>query len=269
MTAVQCAWVGLCLPLLLAACAGSGEGLDESGRPGEPGNGDGVLMPDLQSIQDEVFTPICTQCHIGAGAPAGLRLDAASSYGSLVGVPSSEVPSLLRVKPGDPGSSYLVQKLEGRAAVGDRMPLGQPALPAATIAVIRQWISDGAPDVTAAGDARLAVKAVSASTQVISIALTRGVDASLVNATNVVLERSAATTEESEVVRTRARTSDYNDALILVVPERPLEPGDYRLVLRGTGPAALADWNAEMLDGDGDGSPGGDWRGTLTFGGAP
>lgn len=267
MTAVHCAWAGLCLPLLIAACAGSGEGLDENGRPGEPG-GDGVLTPDLQSIQEEVFTPICTQCHVGAGAPAGLRLDAASSYGALVGVPSSEVPSLLRVKPGDPGNSYLVQKLEGRAAVGDRMPLGQPALPEATIAVIRQWIADGAPDDAAAGATRLAVRTVSASAQVISVALTRGVDPSLVNESTVVLERRTGATD-AEVVRTRAGTSAHNEALILVVPEQPLERGDYRLVLRGSGPAALADWNAGVLDGDGDGNPGGDWHGRLTYGGAP
>ena len=268
MKAAQCAWAGCCLPLLLAACAGSGEGLDGNGRPGEPGGDDGVLTPDLQSIQDEVFTPICTQCHVGAGAPAGLRLDAASSYGALVGVPSSEVASLLRVKPGDPGSSYLVQKIEGRASVGDRMPLGQPALPDATIAVIRQWIADGAPNVASSSDARLAVQAVSASAKVIAVALSRGVDASLLNETTVVLESTTDATD-AKVVRTRAAVSVHNDALILVVPERPLERGDYRLVLRGTGPAALADWNAVVLDGDGDGNPGGDWNSTVSIGGAP
>jgi hypothetical protein len=29
------------------------------------------------------------------------------------------------VKPGDPDNSYLVQKIEGRASVGGRMPLGE------------------------------------------------------------------------------------------------------------------------------------------------
>lgn len=268
MKAAQCACAGVLVSFLLAACAGSGEGLDENGRPGEPGDGDGVLTPDLQSIQEKVFTPICTQCHVGAGAPAGLRLDAASSYGALVGVPSSEVPSLLRVKPGDPGSSYLVQKLEGRAAVGDRMPLGQPALPDATIAVIRQWIADGAPDVAAADDVRFAVQAISASTHVIAIALTRAVDASLVNATTVVLQAMPGATD-AHVLQTRAAVSLHNDALILVAPERALGPGRYRVSLRGTGPAALADWNAVVLDGDGDGNPGGDWNATVSIGGAP
>ena len=75
---------------LLAACAGNGEGLDANGRPisSEPQ----PLLPELQSIQDQVFTPICTTCHAGAAAPLGFRLDANSSYAMLVGQPSVEVP---------------------------------------------------------------------------------------------------------------------------------------------------------------------------------
>jgi len=71
--------------------------------------------------------PICSVCHIGGAAPEGLRLDAADSFNLLVGVPSTEVPSLLRVKPGDPDNSYIIQKLEGhaagRCANAFRMPL--------------------------------------------------------------------------------------------------------------------------------------------------
>ena len=62
----------------------------------------------------------------------------------LVNVPSLEVPSMLRVEPGNPDDSYLIQKIEGTAAVGGRMPLGGQALPPDTIAAIRQWITDGA-----------------------------------------------------------------------------------------------------------------------------
>ena len=62
----------------------------------------------------------------------------------LVNVPSLEVPALLRVEPSNPDDSYLVQKIEGTAAVGGRMPLGGDALPPDTIAAIRQWITDGA-----------------------------------------------------------------------------------------------------------------------------
>jgi hypothetical protein len=130
---------------MLGACGGSGEGLDSNGRPIESGGASAQpLTADFQSIQDHVFTPICSVCHSGAGAPQGLRLDAANSYSLLVGVPSTEVPSVQRVAPGNPDNSYVIQKLEGHASVGARMPFGGPYLDSATIAVIRQWITGGA-----------------------------------------------------------------------------------------------------------------------------
>src|SRR5271167_2962162 len=130
--------------LVVAACAGNGEGLDANGRPLAPGGGTVPLSADFAAIQANIFTPICSVCHDGGGAPEGLRLDAADSYNLLVGVPSTEVPSLLRVKPGDPVNSYIIQKLQGHAAVGAQMPLGGPYLSADTIALIQQWITDGA-----------------------------------------------------------------------------------------------------------------------------
>jgi hypothetical protein len=85
-------------------------------------------------------------------APALLKACSSApglSYGMIVGVPSQEAPSLLRIKPGDPDNSYLVQKIEGQAAVGAQMPDGcpvtQPCLSQATIAMIREWVSEGAP----------------------------------------------------------------------------------------------------------------------------
>ncbi len=140
------AWPAWILAATLAGCGGgNGEGLDSNGRP--IGSGDGGATPltaDFASIQSHVFTPICTVCHAGGGAPQGLRLDATNSYALLVGVPSTEVPSVLRVAPGQPDASYLIQKLEGHAAVGARMPFGGPYLDTATIEVVRQWIAAGA-----------------------------------------------------------------------------------------------------------------------------
>lgn len=95
-------------------------------------------------LKNAIFDPICSQCHIGANAPQGLKLDGANAYANLVNVASTEVPSLMRVKPNDPANSYIVQKIEGTAAVGQRMPLGQPALDAATIQMVKDWISQGA-----------------------------------------------------------------------------------------------------------------------------
>lgn len=132
--------------LLTASCGGgSGDGLDDNGRPlGEGDDPSGPLTPRFTSIQSHVFTPVCTSCHAGAAAPQGLRLDAQNSFALLVDMPSREVPSLKRVAPGKPDDSYLIHKLEGHAAVGARMPLGGPYLDAKTIATIRQWIAEGA-----------------------------------------------------------------------------------------------------------------------------
>jgi hypothetical protein len=148
---------------LVAACAGNGEGLDENGRPpGEaPPPATGELEPTIESIQEHVFTPRCATCHAGASAPVGLRLeDAQTSYDNLVDVLSTESPPLDRVEPGDPDNSYLIHKLEGTQTVGNQMPNGQPPLDPETIAVIRQWISDGAPPPAAAEQQSLFLPAV-------------------------------------------------------------------------------------------------------------
>ena len=259
----------LCLLAQLAGCAGNGDGLDASGRPISSGSdGNGTLTPDLASIQANVFTPICTQCHVGANAPQGLRLDAVNSYGALVGVASSEQPGVLRVKPGDAAASYLIQKLEGRAAVGARMPLGQPALPASTILVIREWIASGASRGAVASAKTLAVQTVSVAATEVAIAMTQPVDASLVNATTVTLQRLDTPSAEPVTIASQLEVSPVNDTLIVLTPDHALASGQYRLTLRGTGAAALAGWNAVVIDGNGDGAPGGDFVQALTIGGA-
>lgn len=155
----------------LAACVGSGEGLDKQGRP---------LVPDLAQplspvddggapvdamqrpttadasaderatlpwIQDNVFSPICAAyCHSGASAPQGLKLDPSSARSLLVGVASNEVKTMMRVKAGDPDQSYLYAKIvstDPRRA-GERMPRNGPYLDDAQIEAIRQWIARGA-----------------------------------------------------------------------------------------------------------------------------
>ncbi|MBI3186224.1 MAG: hypothetical protein HYZ28_29145 [Myxococcales bacterium] len=151
------------LPIaLLAACVGSGEGLDLNGRPlkfdaGLPDAGEADAGEDAGSgsnpranlgwIQQNVFTPICAQCHIGAAAPKGLSLEAAVAHDNLINVPSVEVPEILRVKPADPANSYLMVKIvpTDPRRVGERMPRsGPPYLTDEQIEAIRQWISLGA-----------------------------------------------------------------------------------------------------------------------------
>ena len=70
--------------------------------------------------------------------------DADASFASLVGVASLQVPALSRVAAGDPDNSYLIQKLEGTATVGSRMPLGGGPLDQSVIDDIRLWIQNGA-----------------------------------------------------------------------------------------------------------------------------
>lgn len=110
-----------------------------------------VLGPTLDQIQSVVFTPSCATagCHTGPAGnmlPAGLDLsDADASFASLVNIASNQSAGATLVVPTDPDSSYLIQKLEAAAAVGNVMPPPPRApLDAATIGVIRQWITDGA-----------------------------------------------------------------------------------------------------------------------------
>ncbi|RMH81451.1 MAG: hypothetical protein D6681_18190 [Calditrichaeota bacterium] len=103
----------------------------------------------LSEIQRTIFDVTCaiSGCHLGASAPFGLDLSEGKARGNLVNVPSGERPELLRVKPGDPDSSYLVKKIEGAPDIlGERMPRGRPPLSAEQIDLIRRWIAEGAKD---------------------------------------------------------------------------------------------------------------------------
>ncbi|HUI60315.1 MAG TPA: Ig-like domain-containing protein [Steroidobacteraceae bacterium] len=251
------------LAAALASCAGNGAGLDANGNPITPGGGDtGALTADFQSIQDHVFTPICTRCHAGAGAPEGLQLDSDHSYALLVGVPSTEQPNVLRVSPGNPDSSYLVQKLQGSSGIsGQRMPFGGPYLPQSTIDVIRQWISDGALQspaamvaatvksgkhlgvtMTSPDDAAI----VSAVLPNIVVAFSADVDSSTVNTTTVDLQRIEGLSSSPAPIPIAIATPAGNPSALLISPRTPLASGTYRMTLHG----ALADMNANALGND-------------------
>jgi hypothetical protein len=239
-------------------------GLDQNGQPiGSGGSTGGPVTADFQSIQDNVFTPICSVCHIGAGAPEGLQLDAAHSYNLLVGVPSAEVPSLLRVKPGDPTNSYIVHKLKGPPGiVGNQMPLGETPLSQATMAAISQWIANGAPNAPAAaaaaassfevqGTVPLDHEMVNAPPPRIVVTFTQEVDASLVNESTITVERMAAMEAGGVkgVAVTRA-LAGLNPSVLLITPNAPLAPGTYRVTIRGSGGGAVANLNATTLGSD-------------------
>jgi methionine-rich copper-binding protein CopC len=262
-------WLALAALICSAGCAGNGEGLDQNGQPiGSGGSSTGPITADFQSIQDNVFTPICAKCHIGGGAPEGLQLDAAHSYNLLVGVPSQEQPNLLRVKPGDPDDSYMVHKIEGLPGIdGGQMPLGLKPLPQADMDAIRQWITNGAPNAPAAAASakEFAVQATSPQDKTsvtapparIVVSFTQEVDASLVNETTVTLTKVDATADATDAaadgvhsVAADVALASLNRAVLLITPRAALEPGVYRVTLRGTGGGALANMDSAILGQD-------------------
>lgn len=268
--------LALCMTCALAGCAGDGAGLDENGRP--EGESSGTLQANFQSIQDNVFTPVCTGCHAGAAAPLGLRLDEGASYALLVNAPSVEVPSVRRVQPGNPDASYLIQKLEGTAARGGRMPLNQPALPPETIAVIRQWITDGAPNSAGVGGSAksrfelvtlTAVSPASGETvpaPVPDIVITSNVelDTSLLQSNLIELRASGGdgtfdSGNEFLVPIDAAVRSDLPTVLAITPRLAPLAADAYELRISGSDPVAMADMQARPIDGDDDDAPGGDF----------
>jgi hypothetical protein len=278
-------YLSLLVGVLLSACGGGGYGGDGGGGGGGGGGGDdSPIEATLESIQDNVFTPICTTCHAGAGAPQGLRLEEGMSQAMLVNVPSVQVPALLRVEPGNPDDSYLVQKIEGTAAVGGRMPLGGAALSQEAIDAIRQWITDGA----AATNAVLAAS-TTATLRLLSpdpeadiapadsppvaellVASNRALDAALLAAGVVTLEASGGDGRfdngNERQIAIRLVLTQQSPTVMRIVPAASLGADRLRLRVSGSPPLALADLEARSIDGDADGTPGGDFVAEFSAG---
>jgi mono/diheme cytochrome c family protein len=244
--------------IVLSGCAGNGEGLDEGGRPIQPP----AANDDFQEIQNTIFTPVCTVCHTGTNAPLGLRLDAGNSYAAIVNVASGEVPSLMRINPGNPDASYLVQKIQGNAAVGSRMPAnGPPFLSQAQIDLIRSWVAAGAPQSSAPADRLVVSSSIPAPSEKalaglnrITVVFSTDVDASLVS-TNSFELRDAL---DQPVAIARISVPPGRPRVVEIVTAQSLPAGSYQLAVRGDGPAPLADNAGRKLDGDRDGQAGGD-----------
>ena len=101
-------------------------------------------------IQQQIFNPACIACHTDEGRTpsSNLNLKTGVSIANLINVASVGKAGATRVVPGNPSGSYLIQKLEGAPdIVGLRMPRnGPPFLTTEQIALIRQWIQNGAPN---------------------------------------------------------------------------------------------------------------------------
>ena len=134
----------LSLSILLAAVGCS----SSSSSPSSPSPTPTVTFST--QIQQQIFNPACTACHTDDGrTPASnLNLKSGVSISNLVNVASVGKAGAVRVIAGNPSGSYLIQKLEGAAdIVGLRMPRnGPPYLTTEQVALIRQWIQNGAPN---------------------------------------------------------------------------------------------------------------------------
>ncbi len=247
----------------------------------------GGFGPNFSEIQTNVFTPSCATagCHAGGGAAAGLSLEAANSYAQLVGIASSQVAGILRVGPGDPNNSYLIQKMEGTAAVGAVMPTGG-ALPQATIDVVRQWITDGAIDDRVQPSSPIRVTSLSpmsgaslsAVPTLIIAGFDRELDAATVNANTFILEASGGDTTFADgnevqiaaasisVPAANPQTAVFDLTGVIVADDT------YRIRLLGLGASIIMDLDGNALDGDfagvfpsGNGTAGGDFQATYAI----
>jgi hypothetical protein len=233
-------------------------------EPPDDGTGGG-FAPVFSEIQANVLTPDCATsgCHSGTNPAAGLNLEAASSYTMLVGIASTQAPTLQRVEQGDPVNSYLMQKLGGAADTGDVMP-PTGALPEGDIAVIRQWIADGALDDRAQAAAPIRVTSLSpapnaslteAPAQIVA-GFDRNLDTSTVNAMTFTVrgsggDASFADGNEVQVTATSISVPGANPAsAVFDLAGATLADDTYRVSLAGAGASLILDTDANALDGE-------------------
>lgn len=118
------------LVFMISACSDSGSNTNNVNNP-PPGV---LVWADVSPI----FQNNCVECHGGSG---GLFLD---SYTNAT-TTGNNAPSVIIEY--DPDNSILVQALRGTATVASQMPKGLPALSENDIALIEEWITDGALEV--------------------------------------------------------------------------------------------------------------------------
>jgi hypothetical protein len=130
--------------------------------------------------------------------------------------------------------------------------LGGPYLLPATVAFIRQWITNGAPASAApAAAAPLAVTAivpdgtepVSAPPPQIMVAFSHDLDVSQLGTHTMHLEKVAAGAAPAMIERVPARlsVSDANLRVLMIWPSLPLSAGHYRVVIDAGSSADFSD----------------------------
>mgnify|MGYP000436055995 CR=1 FL=1 len=124
----------------------------ETGPTGDTGatagTGDTAAPPTYTYAADiaPILVANCTGgCHI-PGSSGGFNISGISDLLAL----SNDVPSMPRITPGDPTTSYIWHKLNNTQASvggsGSRMPLGGGPLGAPQLSIIETWILEGAPE---------------------------------------------------------------------------------------------------------------------------
>src|SRR5258708_2804506 len=101
------------------------------------GFGQTAKHPNYEDDVRPIFSRRCFACHSAAEMRAGLSLE--SYAGVLKGGGSGEI-----LKPGRPGASILYHAVAHEGNGVPQMPLGLPNIPDAEIAVIRDWMQQGA-----------------------------------------------------------------------------------------------------------------------------
>jgi hypothetical protein len=90
-------------------------------------------------------------CHMTSPFSGGLDLKPAHAYQDLVNVPAMIAPTKLRVKPGDPANSFVVQKLTDTQGPTEGNPMPDPVeglmwMPPnpTQLNILRCWVANGA-----------------------------------------------------------------------------------------------------------------------------
>ncbi|MBI5417423.1 hypothetical protein HZA55_05690 [Candidatus Poribacteria bacterium] len=104
------------------------------------------LTPTFSSINQNIFKKKCAlyTCHSDEfyKKSGNLNLSSDKAYNDLVNIPCKIYPNRLRVKPGIPDGSLLIQRLDGTIACGGVTERSR--VTEEDIEIVREWIKNGA-----------------------------------------------------------------------------------------------------------------------------
>jgi hypothetical protein len=139
---------------------------------------------------------------------------------------------------------------------------GPPYLSQAQIDLVRAWVAAGAPPASLAPNNLTVTSVIPAPGEVaaaglakLTVVFARDVDATLASSGTFELRDGF----DQPVAVTAAQVPQGRPNIVELTLARPLPAGSYQLAIRGQGSVALADNAGHVLDGDGDGVPGGDF----------